>query len=132
MAQVTRANGEVLQIRGQTEANGQYRLFLPQGATLKLVTFYDPLTNRFGTVYPRIHPSAPFRLPRFYMVPVDQSTPDFDQDGLVDIAELVYGTQTNQADTDSDGITDFAEIQQGLDRSTTVVFRRCHCVMPSA
>lgn len=103
----------VLRLRGETSAFGQYTLFVPQNGTIVFVSFYDTRANEWGGVYPRVRPDAPFLLPRFYLRPVDDSFPDFDNDGLADTVELVYGTDTANPDTDGDGVSDGAEVRAG-------------------
>ncbi|MCH8290642.1 Ig-like domain-containing protein [Candidatus Poribacteria bacterium] len=114
-AQIQRSNGEAFILRGQTEADGQYTLFVPRDGNILQVSFYDPQTNSFGTVTPRIRPNAPYRLPRFYLLPLNDTFTDFDNDGLADVVELVYGTDPGNPDTDGDGVPDGAEVDQGTD-----------------
>ncbi|MFN8439947.1 MAG: Ig-like domain-containing protein [Caldilineaceae bacterium] len=114
MAEIMRPNGP-LRIRGKTEANGQYSIFVPRDGQLLYVSFYDPQTNAWGVAYPRVNPNAPYELPNFTLKPVDSTFPDFDQDALPDVVEFIYGTDPGKADTDGDGIDDSAEIAQGSD-----------------
>ncbi|BCL35091.1 Ig-like domain-containing protein [Nostoc sp. MS1] len=114
-AQIQGANGETFVVRGQTTADGQYTIIVPRNGTIQFVSFYDPLTNSYGVVTPRLDPSATYQLPRLTLVQVDENFADSDKDGLVDVVEFVYGTSSNKSDTDKDGINDFAEIKQGLD-----------------
>src|SRR4029434_2563646 len=58
-------------------------------------------------------PAATFRLPRFTLEAIPADEPDSDDDGLVDLAEGVYGTDPRDADSDGDGITDGLEASQG-------------------
>ena len=113
MAHIIRADGSGLQVRGQTAADGQYSVFVPRDGTLVHVSFYDPKTNTWGQVHPRRRPADQYRLPRFYLHPLDDSFPDFDADDLPDVVEFVYGTDTNNPDSDGDGISDGAEVEQG-------------------
>ena len=114
-AQVVRADGETIVVRGRTEAHGQYSIFVPRGGRIGQVSFYDPRTHSFGAVTPNLRPDAPYRLPRFDLYPVDEEYSDFDDDRLADVVEFVYGTEYDNPDSDGDGITDGAEIEQGLD-----------------
>jgi hypothetical protein len=88
-------------------------LFIPQGGTLLNVSFYDSQTKSYGIVFPHPRPNAPYSLPRFHLRTVDATFSDFDNDGLADVVEFVYGTQPNTPDTDGDGILDGAEVDQG-------------------
>ncbi len=114
MAEIQRDNGSILRLRGRTQGYGQYTLFLPRDGTLRYVSFYDPITKQYGVIYPRVRPGAPYRLPRFTLMPVDAAVfADFDQDGLPDAVEFVYGTDPSDLDTDGDGVNDGAEVEQG-------------------
>ena len=112
LAAIARSGG-IFRLRGTTGPNGQYSIFVPRDGTLLSVSFYDPRAKSFGMVYPRVRPNAPYRLPRFYLHPVEASFQDFDADGLSDVVEFVYGTDPGRADTDGDGIKDGAEVDQG-------------------
>jgi hypothetical protein len=113
-AEILRANGP-LRLRGETQAFGQYTLFVPRDGTLAFVSFYDPRTKRYGLVFPNERPDAPFRLPRVTLVDLDDTFGDFDNDGLPDVVEFVYGTDTANPDSDGDGVSDGAEVDQGTD-----------------
>lgn len=112
-ARMERSNGQGIVVRGQTGPDGQYSLFVPRNGNILGISFYDPLTNSLGFVAPNFRPDAAFRLPRFYLNPVDETFSDFDDDGLVDIVEAVYGTESGNPDTDGDGIKDGPEVDQG-------------------
>jgi hypothetical protein len=111
-AQIRRSNG-TLTLRGETAPFGQYDLFVTRDGELSYVTFYDPLTRRYGAVFPRLRPEAPHRLPRFILAPLDATLSDIDGDGLADAVEFVYGTDETKPDSDGDGIFDGAEVDQG-------------------
>ncbi|MEM7132834.1 MAG: Ig-like domain-containing protein [Chloroflexota bacterium] len=113
VADVVRAGGTSLKIRGKTAANGEYSIFVPRDGTLVSVSFYDSQANAWGQVHPNQRPGARNRLPRFYLKPIDDSFPDFDGDALPDVVEFIYATDTNNPDTDGDGVTDGAEVAQG-------------------
>lgn len=49
-AQIQRSDGQDLILRGQTDAYGQYSLFVPRDGELLYVSFYDPQTNSWGVV----------------------------------------------------------------------------------
>ena len=121
-AQIQRPTG-VFDIRGETEAFGQYSIFTPRDGELIQITFYDPRSNSIAFVTPRLNPNARFRLPPLYLIPIDDSFPDTDDDGLVDIAEFVVGTEPNNKDTDADGVLDGTEIGQGLDPLDSLAVR---------
>lgn len=111
-AEFVRPSGTVV-LRGQTGPFGVYSLFIPRDAKNLSVTFYDPRTNSFGSIFANARPEARYVLPRFSLVPIDDTFPDFDGDGLVDAAESVIGTDWRNADTDGDGIPDGAEVLAG-------------------
>lgn len=113
-AHVLRPSGDFY-IRGQTEALLNYEIFVPADGLLVGVDFYDPVGNRVGHVIPHYGSEATYPLPRVLLHPVLPETTDTDGDGLVDLAEHVYGTDQTQADTDGDGLTDGAEARQGTD-----------------
>jgi hypothetical protein len=106
---------ELVTLRGATEPLGQYTLFVPPDGTLLNVSFYDPQTGEFGIITPNLNPNTRYALPRFNLLPLASDVLDYDQDGLPDIVEEVYGTDDTNADTDGDGIPDGAEIEQGTD-----------------
>lgn len=115
LAEILRANGQSLRIRGETGPYGQYSIFMPQDGTLLYVSFYDPITKAYGLVFPRLQPKAASRLPRFTLQPLDSRFPDFDGDQLPDAVEFVYGTDPANPDSDGDGIPDGVEVDQGSD-----------------
>jgi hypothetical protein len=112
-AAVIERPAETLVLRGQTRSFGQYTLFVPRDGIVRLVHFYDPQTDRYGIATPNLHPRARYQLSRFKLLPVDSSFPDFDNDGLPDVIELIYGTDPANPDTDGDGILDGVEVRQG-------------------
>ena len=114
VAEIQRSS-DIFVVRGQTESFGQYSLFVPRDGSIRYVSFYDPQTNEVGVALPTLSPDARYQVRRVNLVPVDDSFPDFDKDGLSDIVEDIYGTNPAIADTDGDGINDLAEIQQGID-----------------
>ncbi len=114
VATIQRLSG-ILHLRGQTGPFGQYSLFVPRDGTLLHVVFYDSRSKSFAFVVPHVRPDAPYRLPHFALRPVDASVTDFDYDGLIDLAELVYGANAANPDSDGDGIRDGPEVDQGTD-----------------
>ncbi len=106
-------NDNVFQIRGKTEPFGQYQLFIQRDSNV-YITFYDPIKNQIGFASSFLRQNTEYDFPRFILRPVGKLL-DFDNDNLVDIAELVIGTDANNPDTDNDGIKDGAEVEQGLD-----------------
>ncbi|MBI4602295.1 MAG: hypothetical protein HY721_10075, partial [Planctomycetes bacterium] len=104
-AAIQRSSG-LLSLRGEAGPHGQYRLFVPRDGQLLQVSFYDPRAKMFGVVYPRLRAEARYPLPSLYLVPVDATFPDFDQDGMPDAVEVVYGADPAVPDTDGDGIED--------------------------
>jgi uncharacterized repeat protein (TIGR01451 family) len=112
VADILRPSG-VLRLRGETGPQGQYTLFVPRDGVLRSVSFYDPRTQQYGLTFPRVRPDARYRMRRFYLAPIDLSYPDSDGDAVVDVVELVYGTDPNRLDSDGDGVPDGAEIDQG-------------------
>ena len=106
---------ELIQLRGLTEAFGQYTLFVPVRATLATVFFHDRFTHSFGALYPAENPSGTPVLDRFFLHPIDGTFADFDGDGLVDVVERVYGTDPGVADSDGDGTNDGDEVFLGTD-----------------
>ncbi len=111
-ATLLRPSGLMVQ-RGLTQAYGQYQIFVPSDGVLLWVTFYDPITHGYTKISPRRLALSRYQLPRFTLIPVDNTYPDTDADGLPDAVELVYGTNPNNPDTDADGIPDGAEADQG-------------------
>ena len=107
--------GGTFYLRGETDPFGQYALFVPDDGTLQHVSFYDPRTNRYSLITPRLRPNALYRLPRFILTPVDDSFSDADHDDLPDMVEFVYGTDPTKPDTDGDGLNDGLEVAQGSD-----------------
>ena len=102
-------------IRGETEPGGQYSFFIPVDATLTYMSFYDPQTNRWGLVHPYRRANPQYRLPHFYLRPMDDSFRDRDGDQLADVVEIIYGTDLDNPDTDGDGLRDGAEVAVGAD-----------------
>jgi hypothetical protein len=112
-ATIARPSGEFLVLRGETQPYGQYTLFVPADGELLDVVFYDPVTKRFAIITPYLSPNVPYNLPRFNLFPLAEDARDSDEDGLPDLVEDVYGTDSNNADSDDDGIPDGAEVDQG-------------------
>ncbi len=113
-AAIEAQNGQ-LYLRGQTDPYGNYRLFLPRGARVSHVCFYDPRQHSFGIVQAYLRPERVTILPRVTLYLVDKTFVDSDRDDLPDMVEFVYGTEPYRADSDLDGIQDGTEIQQGTD-----------------
>jgi hypothetical protein len=111
-AEIQRSGG-VIYLRGQTEPYGQYELFVPRDGQLISVRFYDPQTQSYALIFPRLRPDAPWRLPSFELTPINDSARDSDHDGLPDVVETVLGTDPKNPDSDGDGIPDGAEVEQG-------------------
>jgi hypothetical protein len=111
-AHILRPSGDFY-IRGNTEAFLNYQIFVPRDGLLVAVDFYDPVRNRLGHIVPDYRPEAEYGLPRVLLHPVSPEEIDTDGDGLVDVAEHVFGTDATQPDTDDDGVPDGAEVQQG-------------------
>jgi hypothetical protein len=111
-AEIQRPGG-VIYLRGQTEPYGQYELFVPRDGQLISVRFYDPQTQSYALIFPRLRPDAPWRLPSFELTPINDSARDSDHDGLPDVVETVLGTDPKNPDSDGDGIPEGAEVEQG-------------------
>src|SRR5262249_13250461 len=111
-AKIFRPSGPLI-IRGETGPLGQYQIFVPRDGVLQHVSFYDPKTDRYGWIAPILNPRARFQLPRFDLFPLAPDAGDLDHDGLPDLVEDVYGTDSAKADTDGDGLSDGAEAEQG-------------------
>ena len=114
LAEILRPDGE-LALRGEADAFGQYALFIPADGMLEVVSFYDPIANTYGVVYPNRRSSAPFGVPHVWMLPIDERYGDFDDDGLPTVVEPIIGTDPFDPDSDDDGIRDGAEVRQGTD-----------------
>lgn len=114
-AQIRLANGQPLVLRGWTQSYGQYELFTPRNGELLQVTFFDPQTQSYGAVIPKVRPDALYALPNFYLLPLTANYSDFDQDDLYDVVEFIYGSALNNPDTDGDGLGDGAEVAEGTD-----------------
>ncbi len=114
-ASLESANGSEYILRGRTTSSAEYNIFVGVNQTLRSVSFYDPITHKFGMVDPNEARSARFALPRVYLHSMSPAYADLDADGLPDIAEIVIGTNFRSRDTDADGIRDLAEVEQGLD-----------------
>ncbi len=100
--------------RGRSTAIGTFQVTVPPEETYSILA-YDPVLNRYGTSFGLTEPNGTMT---FFAPPVLRNVKglmDTDQDGLVDVAEDVIGTDIGDVDTDDDGLNDFAEIQQGLD-----------------
>ena len=106
---------EILWIRGQTEAYGQYTLFVAPDTQLLQVSFYDRFTGSYGLVHPVTATNGSLELPRFVLLPVDSTFSDFDNDALADVVEAIYGSDPDNPDSDGDGATDGAEVTAGTD-----------------
>ncbi len=113
-ATIFRPSGRMI-VRGETAPFGQYSIFVPRDGRLVNVSFYDPKTKQFALITPNRDPNARFRLPRFTLSALRAEEPDFDQDGLPDAVEGVYGTDPLKRDSDGDGIPDGGEVEQGTD-----------------
>jgi hypothetical protein len=122
-AHITRTGGDELELRGSTGPYAQYALFVPRDGVVRHVAFYDPRTRSYGVAQARVTPGLPYRLPRAFLVPVDETFSDSDGDGLADAVEVVYGTSPSDPDSDNDGVTDGAEVEHGtnpLDGQPTI------------
>jgi hypothetical protein len=115
LAEVLRADGSVLALRGRTGPGGRYSLFIPRDGEIRRVAFYDPRTRRLGMEEPLLTATPPAVMPPMRLGPVPADLEDFDRDGLADVVEFIYGTHAVRADTDADGINDGAEVEQGTD-----------------
>jgi len=115
VANILQADGTIFKIRGKTAGEGQYEIFVAEGAQVENIRFYDPVTTEVGIAFPYASPSASFRFPHPTWLKLPVTAPDADGDGLPDFIEEVYGTSNSKRDTDNDGISDLAEIEQGLD-----------------
>jgi len=111
-ANIARPSGDVV-LRGETQPYGQYTLFVPADGELLDVVFYDPITKGIAIISPYLSPNLPYNLPRFNLFPLPADAVDSDEDGLSDLVEEVYGTDSRNADSDDDGIPDGAEVEQG-------------------
>ncbi len=100
--------------RGRTNTRGRMRLILPPSTTYAL-HMYDAKTRQFGVTVGKTAASGrPTRLSEVFLREV-ATLPDTDADGLVDAAELVYGTRIDKPDTDGDGVSDGEEVHSGKD-----------------
>src|SRR5204862_2635 len=52
VATIRRASGELLRLRGLTEAYGAYTLFAPRDGSLLTIEFYDPQTHSYDLIFP--------------------------------------------------------------------------------
>ncbi len=114
LAEIARADGTILDLRGETGPFASYELYVPSDGEIMIVAFYDPLTKRFGSVHPILSLRLPFTLPHPTMLPVSPELRDSDGDGLADVVEFVVGTDPKKSDSDGDGLPDGVEVDQGL------------------
>ncbi|MEM7029960.1 MAG: Ig-like domain-containing protein [Chloroflexota bacterium] len=105
--------GQILTLRGETEANGQYQLFSNGNSQLLSVAFYDRRSHSYAIVHPLTSSLLDRTIPHFDLIPIDDTFADQDNDKLVDAVELVYGTDRFDPDTDGDQILDGIEVEQG-------------------
>lgn len=103
-------------LRGVTSGQGLLQeLILASGRHYRL-TLLVPSTLFLGSVeFTSAEPGLLTEIPRVVVVPPEG--PDADGDGLVDLAELVVGSDLRRPDTDADGVLDSAEVVQGTDPS---------------
>ncbi|MBI3418163.1 MAG: Ig-like domain-containing protein, partial [Verrucomicrobia bacterium] len=113
VAEIKRANGQQLLLRGETQAFGQYSLFIPRDGQLLSVRFYDRLTKSYAIIEPDPDADPGSPLPYFTLFYLSGDEIDSDNDGLPDVVESVFGTNPNNPDSDGDGIPDGAEVDQG-------------------
>ncbi|RKX35377.1 MAG: hypothetical protein DRP71_03680 [Verrucomicrobia bacterium] len=113
-ATISRPSGDLV-LRGETQPYGQYTLFVPGDGVLLDVVFYDPITKGLAIISPYLSPNVPYDLPRFNLFSLPADALDSDEDGLPDLVEDVYGTDSSNPDSDDDGIPDGAEVDQGTD-----------------
>ncbi len=113
LAEVSRLDGSLLELRGETMAFGFYSLFVPADGEILQVSFYDERTKRFGIQAPFRTAQRPQVFYPFQLFTVE-GLDDTDGDSLVDVVEFIYGTNPSDPDSDSDGVPDGAEVDQGL------------------
>jgi hypothetical protein len=109
-----RSDGGEETIRGTTTGFGQYSVFVGSESRVGTVAFYDPVQRAYGLIFPNETSTARYKLPRFYLVPIDDSFPDSDDDGLPDVVEDVYGTDPTKFSTANDGVSDGAKVAAGI------------------
>lgn len=100
-------------VRGVTGPNGRLSLFLPRGSTLHTLALFDPVEGTIDRLTERTGRAG--TMPAVRMKVQTSTAPDFDHDGLTDLAEEVLGTRPDLADTDGDGVSDGAEIDAASD-----------------
>ena len=101
--------------RGQVGSNGGLGLGGVRADTLHRISLYAPTTNSYGSnSFVTSGAGTPTRLPHTVLFMAD-GAPDRDNDGLIDDAEAVIGTDPDKADTDGDGVLDGAEVALGND-----------------
>ena len=101
-------------IHGRTTQQGVFENLIVAPNTWFSLEMVNVLDLRYGnTAFRSRGNGESFQIPKLFFV-ADFSD-DTDEDGIVDDAEEVVGTDPNDPDTDDDGVLDGAEILQGTD-----------------
>lgn len=102
--------------RGVVAAGGRLSVALPPDIWPVVIEVYNPSTDGFASVtFATDSNGVPTTAPVIVIEPLESGLPDGDNDGLVDRAERIVGTDPTKPDTDEDGISDYAELRAGGD-----------------
>ncbi len=108
-------NGSLNIVRSHTDGDGGFRIVPPWGSRILFVYLFDPVNWSYGSAVPRLKVGGTDDFIGPIMIPFDEETVDYDEDGLPDIAEFVLGTDPLNPDSDGDGIPDGVEVRNGTD-----------------
>jgi len=100
--------------RGRTPNSGGLNLIMAPNARYELA-MYDPAGKEFGTTLGATGPNGSNIELNAVAYQAVAGMAYADNDGLVDQAESIIGTNPADDDTDNDGIKDGAEVEQGSD-----------------